>query len=95
MIRITAHNEASTIRLYLEGKLTGDSVTELERCWQAAAANRTSVSIDLTAVSFIDNRGKQLLAKMFAKGTRLFSKGLIAKCFIEEIERQESLHIED
>ena len=89
MIRITAHNEASTIRLYLEGKLAGDSVDELERCWQESDANRGSVSIDLTAVSFIDNRGKQLLAKMFAKGTRLLSKGLMAKCFIEEIEGQE------
>jgi anti-anti-sigma regulatory factor len=88
MIRITAHNESTSTRLYLEGKLAGDSVAELERCWKVASATRTAVSVDLTAVSFIDSRGKQLLTKMFEKGTQLLSKGLMAKCFIEEIESE-------
>ncbi|HEV8369649.1 MAG TPA: hypothetical protein VGQ39_16955 [Pyrinomonadaceae bacterium] len=88
MIRITSHNESSSTKLYLEGKLAGDSVAELERCWMLSLATTSTVSVDLTAVSFIDSRGKQLLAKMFAKGTLLFSKGLMAKCFIEEIEAE-------
>ena len=75
-------------RLLLEGKLAGEAVTEVERCWNAASATKGAVSVDLTGVSFIDSQGKQLLTKMFEKGTRLFSKGLMAKCFIEEIEAQ-------
>jgi ABC-type transporter Mla MlaB component len=90
MIRITAHHEANTTRLSLEGKLAGDAVGELERCWRVAATTKTSVSIDLTAVSFIDNRGKQLLVEMFEGGARLISKGLLARCIIEEIK--EELH---
>jgi ABC-type transporter Mla MlaB component len=88
MIRITTHDEQSITRLFLEGKLAGEAVGELERCWSAASASKTVVSVDLTGISFIDNQGKQLLTKMFEKGTRLFSKGLMAKCFIEEIEAQ-------
>ena len=90
MIRITAQNEPNTTRLFLEGKLAGDSVAELERCWLIAATKKTPVSIDLTAVSFIDNRGKQLLVKMFEGGARLLSKGLLARCIIDEIK--EELH---
>jgi len=86
MIRITTHDEFAITRLFLEGKLAGEAVGELERCWSAASASKTAVSVDLTAVSFIDNKGKQLLTRMFEKGTRLVSKGLMAKCFIEEIE---------
>jgi len=85
MIRITTLDEHAITRLCLEGKLAGEAVGELERCWSAISA-RAAVSVDLTAVSFIDNKGKQLLTKMFEKGTRLVSKGLMAKCFIEEIE---------
>jgi len=90
MIRITAQHELNTTRLFLEGKLAGDSVAELERCWRVAANTKTSVSIDLTAVSFIDNRGKQLLVKMFEGGARLLSRGLLARCIIDEIK--EELH---
>ena len=85
MIRITTHNQSTDTVFLLEGKLAGDSVTELEKCWRIAATN-TCVSVDLTAVDFIDTRGKQLLAKMFKEGARLLSKGLMARCIIEEIE---------
>ena len=86
MIRITTHDEEAITRLVLEGKLAGEAVGEVERCWSAASATKAALSVDLTAVSFIDNLGRQLLTQMFEKGTRLVSKGLMAKCFIEEIE---------
>ncbi len=86
MIRITTHDEHAITRIFLEGKLAGEAVGEVERCW--SAATNEAVSVDLTAVSFIDSKGKLLLTKMFEKGTRLVSKGLMAKCFIEEIEAQ-------
>lgn len=88
MIRITEHQEPTATWLLLEGKLAGDSVAELEKCWRVASSAENSVSIDLTSVSFIDNRGKQLLVKMFENGARLFSKGLLARCIIEEIKEE-------
>ena len=92
MIRITAQQDLKTTRLFLEGKLAGDSVAELEKCWRVAATSKTSVSIDLTAVSYIDSRGKQLLIKMFESGARLFSRGLLARCIIEEIKEEVHPH---
>ena len=86
MIRITSHEESSATRLFLEGKLAGNSVDVLDECWQVASARRTSVSVDLTGVSFIDFRGKQLLTRMFEKGALLVSRSLMAKCLIEEIK---------
>ena len=72
----------------LEGKLAGESVAELERCWRVAFNTQVPVSIDLTSVSFIDNQGKQLLLKMFESGAQLFSKGLLARCIIDEIKAE-------
>jgi len=42
--------------------------------------------VDLTNVSFVDERGKELLARMHNKGIKLFSKSVMTKCLIEEIE---------
>ena len=85
MIRITTRDESVTKKLVLEGKLTGSSVAELEKCW-LTSPDQAHVSVDLTSVSFVDDSGKQLLKRMYAKGVRLLSKGLMSKCLIEEIE---------
>ena len=42
--------------------------------------------VDLTNVSFVDEQGKELLARMHNKGIKLFSKSVMTKCLIEEIE---------
>jgi anti-anti-sigma regulatory factor len=91
MIRITAHSKPTATLLLLEGKLAGESVDELEKSW-LLASGVTLVFVDLTAVSFIDTRGKQLLAEMLQKGARLVSKGLMSRCIIEEIEDETSSH---
>jgi len=88
MIRITTHQELEATCLMLEGKLAGESVAELEKCWRDASTAHLLVSIDLTSVSFIDNRGKQLLLKIFVSGTQLFSKGLLARCIIDELKAE-------
>src|SRR6185295_17669373 len=61
MIRITCHSESSLTRVVLEGKLAGACVDELEKCWRGATASWSTLLVDLTSVSFIDERGKQLL----------------------------------
>jgi len=86
VIRITAQQESSTTRLFLEGKLTGRSVEELDKCWQTCPAGEVAVLVDLTNVSFVDDHGKKLLARMHHKGIKLFSTSLMTKCLIEEIE---------
>jgi anti-anti-sigma regulatory factor len=87
LIRITCNKEAAVTRLILEGKLSGACVDELAKCWlQASSSDQPDLLIDLTSVSFIDDRGKQLLMRMHKNGTRLVSTSLMSKCFIQEID---------
>ena len=86
MIRITAQQESSTTRLFLEGKLAGRCVDELDKCWQACPTDEVAVLVDLTNVSFVDDHGKDLLTRMHNRGIKLFSKSVMTKCLIEEIE---------
>jgi anti-anti-sigma regulatory factor len=82
VIRITCHNEAALTRLVLEGKLAGACVDELDKCWRNAPKK---LLIDLTSVSFIDDRGKQLLKRMHDNGATLISSSIMSRCFIEEL----------
>ncbi|HSE16454.1 MAG TPA: hypothetical protein VLB46_05350 [Pyrinomonadaceae bacterium] len=86
MIRITAQEESSATTLFLEGKLAGRHVEELDKCWQTCPASEVALLVDLTNVSFVDDHGRELLARMHNKGIKLFSKSLMTKCLIEEIE---------
>jgi anti-anti-sigma regulatory factor len=85
VIRITCQHESTTTRLVLEGKLAGACVDELDKCWQQASFNGTTFLVDLTSVSYIDERGKQLLKRMHDHGAKLVSTSLMSKCLIAEI----------
>lgn len=90
MLRITTRNIAGDIGLFIEGKLAGPCVSELENCWRRAVAGEAPLPslVDLTNVSFIDANGKQLLAQMHERGIKLVANGLMSKFFIDEIETQ-------
>ena len=85
VIRITCHHESTITRLVIEGKLAGVCVDELEKCWQQVSFNGATFVVDLTSVSFIDDRGKQLLKRMHDHGAKLVSSSLMSKCLIAEI----------
>lgn len=88
MLRITVQDYHGAKRFIIEGKLAGDCVSELERCWQAAGAEHLEegILVDLSSVTFIDELGKQLLSRMYQQGIRLEAKGLLPKCLLAEIE---------
>ena len=98
MLRITTTvaEEQGAVTLKLEGKLAGPWLDEFERCWRAAAGKWKTVIVELAAVTFIDARGKCLLAHIHREGTRLIGTGLMTKSIIEEIcredERKRSAH---
>ena len=79
MFRIHVHHEAAVTRFTVEGKLKGPWVGELERCWQAALAEApgATVLVDLTGTLYIDESGKQLLARMRQQGVKLAGNGLM------------------
>ena len=43
------------------------------------------MSVDLSGVSYIDDKGRQLLARMFRDGAELRATGVMTKGIIEEI----------
>lgn len=70
MLRITVEERPNSTGFHLEGKLTGAWVRELERCW-ISSEKGVRLQIDLSGVSFVDDRGKALLARMVAQGAGL------------------------
>jgi anti-anti-sigma regulatory factor len=88
MLRITLCNESENIRLVVEGKLAGASLSELEKSWQKAVSNESkcAIVVDLSCVSFVDTSGKELLKRMRESGIRFVGMGIMPKCLIEEIE---------
>lgn len=78
----------------LEGRLSGDWVREMERCWIEVAARLASprIRIDLIDVSFIDEAGRELLAQMAAVGAQISAADLHTRAIIEEIVGSVSPH---
>lgn len=73
MLRITTEEEGDVTRFRLEGKLIGDWVKELERCWirvkQVGPSHRFVV--DLDDVNYVDAKGKALLKTMVEEHVEL------------------------
>jgi outer membrane protein TolC/anti-anti-sigma regulatory factor len=89
MLRITVKKQGSNEIWELEGKLSGEWVKELERCWKEnPPPHGVATQVHLTAVSFIDSAGKQLLAEMHARGAEIKGCGCMTRAVVEEITRE-------
>jgi hypothetical protein len=91
MLKITTQTDSQRVILDLEGKLTGPWVQELADCWRGCSTDR-NISVLLCAVTFIDNRGKDLLAQMYRQGVKLVAEGCMNKAIVDEIIRQSQKH---
>ena len=88
MLRVTSKTQDSIEIWELEGKLSGDWVAELERCWRGRVPQPgITVQVHLKAVSYIDAAGKQLLADMYVSGLEIKGCGCMARAVVEEIAR--------
>jgi ABC-type transporter Mla MlaB component len=87
MLRISVINEPDSTRLKLEGKLAHDWVAELRNAWEftCTLAPAQSQTVDLAAVSFVDEAGRQLLSDMHVAGVELVGSGPMMTALIEEI----------
>jgi hypothetical protein len=88
MLRIQIDEQPEAISFNLEGSLAGPWVTELEKCWGAAvsASPAAAMIVKLTGVTFVDDRGKDLLCRMRREGARLMPTGCLMKAIVEIIE---------
>ena len=94
MIRITELSDGSDFRLYVEGKLSDGWVDALEECWLTAAArsNGYVMRIDLSAVTYVDDKGRDLLERMMRDGADVSATGLLTREIIEEIKNEMENH---
>jgi len=88
MLRIHTTDEDEGITFSLEGRLAGPWVAELERCWQTELSSRPAagVTVKLAGVTFVDDRGKDLLCRMRRRGASLRPTGCLMKAIVEIIE---------
>ena len=89
-MRITQSHEPIRLQLLVEGTLSGAWVEELEKCWLDAkqTLNGEEVRVELSSVSYIDDRGRLLLARMFRDGVQLRATGVMSQGIIDEIAAQ-------
>ena len=86
MLKVTCKKENSVEIWELEGKLSGEWVGELERCWKESSPQPgIALQVHLKAVSYIDAAGKQLLAEMYRRGVEIEGCGCMIRAVVEEI----------
>jgi hypothetical protein len=89
VLKITTRTDATGTIFELEGRLTGAWVQELEDCWRKAANSDRSVRVLVCEVTFIDDRGKALLAEMHRHGAELVAEGCMNGAIVKEIKQGE------
>jgi len=87
MLRVTIQDDARGAAFKLEGKLAHEWVVEAERAWNdfSSFPHGERVVVDLCGVSFVDDAGRALLARMHAFGAKLVGTGPMTSALIEEI----------
>jgi hypothetical protein len=90
VIRVSQIHEGEQHRLLVEGKLSGEWVDVLEKCWLEAprapnGAPVRPVRMDLSGVTYVDDKGRELLARMIQDGAELWATGVMTRAVIEEI----------
>jgi hypothetical protein len=87
MFKVSVKQESVGTSLYVEGRLAGPWVLEMEKCWQAEQARVGSkiIIVRLGAVTFIDDEGKALLARMFQGGAKLEGHGCLVRAILDGI----------
>ena len=91
MLKITQSNTSTEDRWTLCGQLTGPWVGQLRSDWertQTASGNRKCV-VDLRDVTFIDERGAELLRDMRNGGAEFMASGVDTKHLVENLNTRE------
>jgi anti-anti-sigma regulatory factor len=89
VIRISQIGNGSRRHLLVEGKLSDGWVDALESSWLEAQlqGNGTPVCIDLAGVTYIDDKGRDLLVRIIRSGAELRAQGIMTRAVVEEITK--------
>jgi hypothetical protein len=88
MLKITTKTSPAGTVFEVEGKLAGPWVQELEGCWREVSNSERSVRVMLCGITFIDDKGRDLLVEMYRHGAELVADGCMNKAMVEEIIRK-------
>jgi hypothetical protein len=91
MIKIHAQETAGRLVLYVEGRLAGAFVPELENCWNVArSADPTrQISVDLGGVTCVDRSGRYLLQLMHTSGVDFLRPGIALQDILQQVREQQ------
>ena len=90
MLKIDTEMLDDEVLFVLEGSLSGPWVAEVERAWRGATIDRQpgKIRVDLSDVIFVSDEGKQLLERICASGTEIFSSDLLTKALADELSHK-------
>lgn len=87
MLRITPRDQDTGLTLVLEGKLAGPWVAELAQAWSSwqGRTDPARAVLDMKGVAFIDEAGRELLARIHDEGAGLVGSGCYVGPIIQSI----------
>lgn len=90
MIRISQIGNGSKRHLLVEGTLSDGWVDALEASWLEAQSqvNGKALCIDLSGVTYVDDKGRELLVRIIRGGAELRAAGIMTRTVVEEITRE-------
>jgi len=90
MLRVTKRDEPAGACFKLEGKLAGSWVDVVEQSWRHMPTECASkhCAVDLSAITYVDSRGMELLGAMYRGGIELRASGCLGKGIVEQIKAQ-------
>lgn len=86
MLRITIDETSTAKRWILQGRLVGLWVSELRRAWKKThrPENSPPCVVDLSDVTFIDEKGVRLLRAMSKQGAQFVATGIYIRHVLQE-----------
>jgi len=90
MIRILTSDWGAAIRITADGQLAGDSVDVLEAFTKQALRQDRPVHLYLRDVSYIDQRGLELLRRLAVGGVGLSALGVYSGYIVAGIKQEQS-----
>jgi len=90
MLKITVDGCSKQPRIFLDGKLAGDWVSELETVWKELSKCRPAqdVTLVLSGVSFVDAKGMKLLGSILGRGAKLQEPQSLVKYMLKEFQAE-------
>jgi len=85
MIRVTKTQEPARTTVTVDGQLLADSIDVVEHCCSQAELDGKPVWVFLRDVTIVDHHGRQLLARLAAKGVRLVASGVYTSYLVQAI----------